>query len=73
MRPGLTGYAQSHGRNTVSWEEKFKMDVWYTRNISLWLDLSIVLRTAKAVLMHEGISSESSATMTEFMGSEQKA
>lgn len=68
VRPGLTGYAQVHGRNTVSWEEKFKMDVWYTKNVSFKLDLSILIDTVNTVLKREGISSETSATMEEFMG-----
>lgn len=70
--PGLTGYAQAHGRNAVSWNEKFKMDVWYTRNISLKTDVSIFFDTIRSVLKHEGINSETSATMDEFMGTEQK-
>ncbi len=70
VRPGLTGYAQSHGRNTVTWGDKFKMDVWYTRNVSFRVDLSILCRTMVTVLKREGINSESSATMEEFMGSE---
>lgn len=70
VRPGLTGYAQANGRNAVTWEDKFKMDVWYTRNISLKLDVKIILDTVKCVLKRDGISSESSATMEEFMGSE---
>lgn len=69
VRPGLTGYAQSHGRNAVSWEDKFEMDVYYTENISFWMDVSIILQTVKSVLLREGISSETSATMEEFMGS----
>ena len=70
VRPGLTGYAQAHGRNAVSWEEKFKMDVWYVDHISFRLDLSIIFATIKSVLKHEGISSETSATMEEFWGTE---
>lgn len=70
VRPGLTGYAQSHGRNTVTWEDKFRMDVWYTRNVSFRVDLSIFFRTIIAVLKREGINSETSATMEEFKGSE---
>ncbi len=70
VRPGLTGYAQSHGRNTVTWEDKFRMDVWYTRNVSFRVDLSIFFRTILAVLKREGINSETSATMEEFKGSE---
>ncbi len=69
VRPGLTGYAQAHGRNAVTWEEKFAMDVWYTKNITFLGDIRIILDTMKAVLKHEGISSGTSATMEEFMGS----
>lgn len=68
VRPGLTGYAQAHGRNGLSWEDKFAMDVWYTRNITFLGDVKIVFDTVKAVLKREGISSETSATMEEFMG-----
>ncbi|MBR5637887.1 MAG: sugar transferase [Pseudobutyrivibrio sp.] len=68
VRPGLTGYAQAHGRNSVSWEDKFAMDVWYARHISLSLDLQILVDTVRVVLKKEGISSETSATMEEFMG-----
>lgn len=68
VRPGLTGYAQTHGRNSVSWENKFAMDVWYTRNITFIGDIRILCATVKTVLRHEGISSETSATMEEFMG-----
>lgn len=70
VRPGLTGYAQSHGRNTVSWKDKFEMDVYYTENMSFWMDVSIIFLTIKSVLFREGISSETSATMEEFMGTE---
>lgn len=68
VRPGLTGYAQAHGRNNVSWEDKFAMDVWYTKNITFINDLTILLDTFKTVFKREGISSETSATMEEFMG-----
>ena len=68
VRPGLTGYAQAHGRNAVTWEDKFKMDVWYTRNVSFKTDRDIFWDTVRIVLKREGISSESSATMEEFMG-----
>ncbi len=68
VRPGLTGYAQSHGRNTVTWERKLEMDVWYTRNLSFQIDLSIFFRTILAVLKREGISGEGSATMEKFTG-----
>jgi len=68
VRPGLTGYAQSHGRNMLAWEDKFKMDVWYTRNISFRLDLSIFFKTIEVVIRREGISGENSETMQEFTG-----
>ena len=68
VRPGLTGYAQTHGRNALTWEERFAMDVWYTKNISLFGDIGIILHTVLTVLRHEGISSDTSATMEEFMG-----
>lgn len=68
VRPGLTGYAQSHGRNTVTWEQKFEMDVWYTRNVRFRIDLSIFFRTIEAVLKREGINGEGSATMEKFKG-----
>lgn len=72
VRPGLTGYAQAHGRNTVTWEDKFKMDVWYTRNVSFKTDWDIFWDTVRIVLKREGISSETSATMEEFMGTAKK-
>ena len=70
VRPGLTGYAQVHGRNTVSWEEKFEMDVWYTQHVTFKDDVKIILDTVWTVLKREGISSATAATMEEFMGSE---
>ena len=68
VRPGLTGYAQAHGRNAVSWEDKFAMDVWYTKHITFLGDVKIIWDTVMTVLKREGISSETSATMEEFMG-----
>lgn len=68
VRPGLTGYAQAHGRNALSWEEKFKMDIWYTKNVTFITDFEIFWATVMIVLKRKGISSESSATMEEFMG-----
>lgn len=68
VRPGLSGYAQAHGRNNVTWEDKFAMDVWYTRNVTFANDVQIIIDTVKTVLSHEGISSETSVTMEEFMG-----
>ena len=69
VRPGLTGYAQVHGRNQISWEKKFEMDVWYVQHITFLGDLKILLDTVAVVLKREGISSETSATMEEFKGS----
>ena len=71
VRPGLTGYAQAQGRNAVTWEEKFKMDVWYTRNISFITDVKVIIDTVKVVLKRDGISSDTSATMEEFMGTKE--
>lgn len=71
VRPGLTGYAQAHGRNAVTWEEKFKMDVWYIRNISFITDVKVIIDTVKVVLKRDGISSDTSATMEEFMGTKE--
>ncbi|MBO5736808.1 MAG: sugar transferase [Clostridia bacterium] len=68
VRPGLTGYAQVNGRNAISWEDKFRLDVEYTKKISLWLDITIIFKTALAVFKREGISSETSVTMEEFKG-----
>ncbi len=68
VRPGLTGYAQVHGRNTVSWEEKFEMDIWYVDNIRFKTDIKIILDTIKIVFKREGINSGTSNTMEEFMG-----
>ena len=70
VRPGLTGLAQVSGRNAISWEEKFKLDVEYVDNITLVGDIKIIFATVRSVLKREGISSETSATMEEFMGSE---
>lgn len=72
VRPGFTGLAQVHGRNAISWEEKFDWDVKYVDHITFLGDWKIIFDTVKTVLKHEGISSASSATMEEFMGSEEK-
>jgi hypothetical protein len=69
VKPGITGWAQVNGRNALSWEEKFTLDVWYVDNCSLWLDLKILALTVIKVFKREGISAEGSATMPEFMGS----
>lgn len=68
VKPGITGWAQINGRNAVSWEEKFDLDVWYVDNWSLWLDIKILLRTLSVVFSRQGISPEGQHTMTEFMG-----
>lgn len=68
VRPGLTGWAQVNGRNALSWEEKFTLDVWYVDNHSLALDLKILLLTVRKVLMRDGISAEGEATMPVFTG-----
>ncbi len=67
VRPGLSGYAQIHGRNAISWEKRFELDVWYTENVSLWLDIRIVMKTVVVAMGGKNISSETSATMEEFM------
>lgn len=69
LKPGVTGWAQVNGRNSLSWEEKFDLDVWYVDNQSLWLDLRILFLTVKKVLIKEGISQENNATMEAFKGS----
>lgn len=68
VRPGITGWAQCHGRNTISWSKKFELDVWYVDHCSFLLDLKIIILTIKKVLAREGISSETSATMEPFTG-----
>ena len=68
VRPGITGWAQVNGRNAISWEQKFEYDVWYVDNISFGLDFKILLKTVKKVFVREGISSDTSATMEVFRG-----
>ena len=68
IRPGITGWAQVNGRNTLDWKTKFEYDVWYVEHISFWLDLKILFFTLKKVLIREGISSDSSVTMEKFKG-----
>lgn len=68
VRPGITGWAQINGRNAISWEDKFKFDVWYVDNISLSLDISVILKTILKVFKSEGISSGTNATMEKFEG-----
>jgi lipopolysaccharide/colanic/teichoic acid biosynthesis glycosyltransferase len=68
VRPGITGLAQINGRNDISWEERFKYDVWYAENQSLWLDFKILFLTIKKVLVREGISAQGETTMAKFKG-----
>jgi lipopolysaccharide/colanic/teichoic acid biosynthesis glycosyltransferase len=70
VRPGITGLAQVNGRNSLSWEEKFDLDVWYVDNQSFLLDMKILLLTVKKVLLREGISASGEATMSKFTGSQ---
>lgn len=69
VRPGITGWAQVNGRNALSWEDKFKLDVWYVDHQSIWLDIKILWLTVRKVLVREGISAPGEATMSKFTGS----
>ena len=69
VKPGITGWAQINGRNTISWEEKFELDVWYVDNQSFWLDIKIMVLTIWKVLKREGVSHKQFATMPKFRGS----
>jgi lipopolysaccharide/colanic/teichoic acid biosynthesis glycosyltransferase len=69
VRPGITGWAQVNGRNAISWEDKFALDVWYVDNQSLWLDIKILWMTVRKVLVRDGISAAGEATMSRFTGS----
>lgn len=71
VRPGLTGWAQANGRNAISWEEKFALDVWYVQNISFLVDVKVIFLTVKEVFCREGISSAHSVTMEEFSGAKE--
>ena len=70
VRPGITGWAQVNGRNAISWEDKFKLDVWYVDHRNLWLDIKILWLTVKKVLVRDGISAQGEATMPRFTGSQ---
>ena len=70
VRPGITGWAQVNGRNAISWADKFALDVWYVDHSSLWLDVKILWRTVRKVLVRDGISAAGEATMSKFTGSE---
>ena len=69
IRPGITGYAQVNGRNAIGWDEKFELDTWYVDNQSLWLDIKILFKTVKKVVVKDGISADGEATMSKFLGS----
>ena len=71
VRPGITGWAQVNGRNTISWEEKFKYDVWYVENQSFWLDMKIFWITIKKVIAREGVSADGEATTPKFTGNKE--
>ncbi len=68
VRPGISGWAQCHGRNAISWQEKFKLDVWYVDHCTLWTDIKVVFATIGNVLLRKGINSATSATMEPFNG-----
>lgn len=70
VRPGVTGWAQINGRNALSWDEKFELDVWYVDNRSLWLDIRILWLTVRKVLVRDGISANGEATMARFTGND---
>ena len=69
VRPGITGWAQVNGRNALTWEEKFALDVWYVDNHTLWLDLKVILMTLYKIVKRDGITQPGQATMTPFRGS----
>ena len=72
VRPGITGWAQINGRNSITWEEKFQLDLWYIDHWSLWLDLKIIVQTVNKIVSKEGVDEDQNTTMTEFMGTAQK-
>ena len=71
VRPGITGWAQINGRNALSWDEKFELDVWYVENRSLWLDIKIIFLTVWKVVKRDDINQDGEATMTRFTGNDQ--
>ena len=70
VKPGITGWAQVNGRNTISWQEKFDLDVWYVDNQSIWLDIKILWITVKKVIMRDGINQAEHSTMENFKGND---
>lgn len=73
IRPGITGWAQVNGRNAISWDEKFKLDIWYVDNQSFWLDIKILWMTFSKVFKREGINQDGQATMEEFVGTSKRS
>ena len=73
VRPGITGYAQVNGRNAIDWDKKFELDTWYVDNQSLWLDIKILFKTVKKVVIKDGISADGEATMSKFTGSQDQS
>ena len=73
VRPGITGYAQVNGRNAIGWDKKFALDTWYVDNQSFWLDIKILLKTVKKVVIKDGISADGEATMSKFTGSQNQS
>ncbi|MBP2281450.1 lipopolysaccharide/colanic/teichoic acid biosynthesis glycosyltransferase [Psychrobacter sp. PL19] len=71
LRPGITGYAQVNGRNAIAWDQKFKLDVWYVDNQSLWLDIKILFKTVKKVVIKEDINADNDTTMSKFTGNQE--
>lgn len=69
-KPGITGWAQVNGRNSISWQEKFKLDVWYVDNASMWLDIKIIILTLKKIISRQGIHSDGHVTSQRFLGNE---
>lgn len=70
VKPGITGWAQVNGRNAITWQEKFELDVWYVNNLSFWLDIKIIFLTIKKIFVSEGINAEGEATTIAFKGNE---
>ena len=70
VKPGITGWAQVNGRNAITWQKKFELDVWYVNHLSFWLDIKIIFLTIKKVFVSEGINAEGEATTIAFKGNE---
>lgn len=73
VRPGITGWAQVNGRNAISWDDKFKYDVWYADNLSFWLDLKIIFKTIQKVFISDGVNANENTTMERFTGNRQNS